>query len=92
MTELTANKITLSSEVLFQEIGGEAVLLDLGGKRYYRLDTVATRIWQLLEQNSDLPSIIQTLCGEFDVDEMVLRQDLSNFINSLSGAGLISLQ
>ena len=92
MTELTSNKITLSSKVLFQEIGGEAVLLDFEGERYYRLDTVATRIWQLLEHHSKLQSIIQTLCGEFDVDETVLRQDLSNFINSLAGAGLIFLQ
>ncbi|MFO1433614.1 MAG: PqqD family protein [Candidatus Competibacteraceae bacterium] len=91
MTELTFNKLSLSSKVLFQEIDGEAVLLDFAGERYYRLDTVATRIWQLLEQHSELEAIVQMLCAEFDVDEAVLRQDVDNFINSLAGAGLILL-
>ena len=92
MIESSSNKVTISSRVVFQEVGGEAVLLDLEGERYYRLDAVATRIWQLLEEYGDLQPVLQTLCGEFAVDETVLRQDLSNFISDLAGAGLISLQ
>jgi len=92
MTELSSNKVIISSKVLFQEVGGEAVLLDLAGERYYKLDAVATRIWQLLEQHGELQSIIQTLCSEFAVDEAVLRQDLSRFITDLTNAGLIVLQ
>ncbi len=91
MTELSSNKVAISSRVIFQEVGGEAVLLDLKGERYYRLDVVATRIWQLIEKYGDLQPVLQTMCGEFAVDETVLRQDLSNFINDLAGAGLISL-
>ena len=37
----------ISPGVLFQEIGGEAVLLDLASERYFGLDDVGTRIRQL---------------------------------------------
>ncbi len=34
-----------SGEVLQQEVGGEAVLLDLASESYFGLDPVGTRIW-----------------------------------------------
>ena len=37
------DQVQRSSEVLVQEVGGEAVLLDLASERYFGLDPVGTR-------------------------------------------------
>ena len=53
MTATTAN-VTLASrvivpdDVLFQELNGEAVILDLASERYFGLDGVGTRFWELI--------------------------------------------
>ena len=46
-------QVEISPEALFQELDGETVLLNLQSERYYGLDDVGTRMWQLLAENGD---------------------------------------
>ena len=46
-------KITISPEVMSQEVSGETVLLDLQSESYFGLDEVGTRIWQLLQEKEN---------------------------------------
>ena len=84
--------ITLSPEVISQEVSGETVLLDLQSENYFGLDEVGTRIWQLIRETSDLQAIYQTLLAEYDVSEERLQQDLDNLLAEISGLGLIRLE
>jgi len=83
-------KISVSPDVLSQEISGETVLLDLKSEGYFGLDRTATRIWQLLQENKSLEEVHDTMSAEFEVDPEVLRADLSNHLSELEAAGLIS--
>ena len=84
--------VTRSPQVISQEISGETVLLDLESECYFGLDTVGTRIWQLIETSSDLLSIFNTLLEEYEVEESRLRGDLETLINDVRDRGLISLE
>jgi hypothetical protein len=42
-------KFSVSPEVLFQEVSGEMVLLDLASENYFGLDEIGARISGLLE-------------------------------------------
>ena len=84
-------KVTISKEVLSQEVDGETVLLDLKGESYFGLDEVGTRIWQLLNEGSDLRSVFDTLLNEYEVDEKQLDKDLQDHLAQLVEAELISL-
>ena len=83
--------ITLSPEVISQEVSGETVLLDLESENYFGLDEVGTRIWQLLNEGSNLQNVLNTLLTEYEVDEQQLKKDLQDHITQLVDAGLISL-
>jgi hypothetical protein len=74
---------------LFQEVEGELVLLDMQGERYYTLDDVGTRCWQLLADHGDIDRVVAAMLTEFDVDEATLRSDLDALIAKLSAAGLV---
>ena len=84
--------ITLSPDVISQEVSGETVLLGLQSENYFGLDEVGTRIWQLIRETSDLQAIYQTLLAEYDVSEERLQQDLDNLLAEISGLGLIRLE
>jgi hypothetical protein len=75
--------------VLFQEIEGETVLLDLEGGRYFGLDSVGTRFWALLAEDGDVDSVVSRLLAEFDVEENRVRADMAALVARLEGAGLI---
>ena len=86
------NQIALSPEVLFQELDGQSVLLNLQDEHYYGLDDVGSRAWQLLAEGREMDSVVQDLLAEYDVDEADLRRDLADLIGKLAEAGLVAVQ
>jgi len=84
--------ITLSPDVISQEVSGETVLLDLESENYFGLDEVGTRIWQLIKETDDLEAIFRTLLAEYDVSEERLQGDLDTLLGEIAGLGLVKLE
>ena len=84
------NRVAVEEEVLFQELEGEMVLLDLKSGFYYGLDGVGARMWQLLSDSSDVETAVHALRAEYDVDEESLRTDLAMLISKLVDAKLLT--
>lgn len=82
--------VTVSDQVLSQQVSGETVLLDLASEQYFGLDEVGSRFWELLNQGKTFESIISLMSTEFDVSPVQLEQDLEELIVQLSAAGLVS--
>jgi len=77
---------------MFQEIGGEGVILDLASSTYFGLDEVGVRLWQLLQVNPDLQAACDTLLSEYDVEPDQLEQDLLKLVAQLCEAGLAKVE
>ncbi|WP_176722409.1 PqqD family protein [Candidatus Thiosymbion oneisti] len=84
-------EITISSKLLFQELGDETVLLDLENELYYSLDEVGMRLWQLFAENGNPEAAMKQLLTEYDVDEARLRKDMHVLIDELREAKLITV-
>ena len=67
--------LTLSPDAMAQEVNGETVILDIRSEQYFSLDVVGTRVWQLLQAQTPLESIVDTLLEEFEVDEATILPD-----------------
>ena len=83
--------ISVSSEVLFQEISGEIVLLDLASESYFGLDEIGARIWGLLGEDKNQGQILDVLLQEYEVDKKTLEGDLAELMGELLEAGLIGV-
>lgn len=75
--------------ILFQELDGEAVLLNLDKGEYYGLNIVGARAWALLAEPYGLGSLVEALLDEFDVQREVLQADLDVFLHDLLQEGLV---
>ena len=82
--------ITLSPQVIFQELDKEAVLLDLNGEAYYGLDEVGKRLWQLLAENGDFEAAVAKMLKEFEVEEDELREELLALLEDMAQADLVA--
>ena len=89
MDEHGAARITVPQSVLHQEIDSETILFDVEAGRYYGLNEIGTRIWQLAQQHGAVAPIVATLLEEYAVDEATLRGDIEGLIGQLVAAGLI---
>ena len=82
------SRISVGHNVQFQEVDGEAVLLNLESGKYFGLDQVGTRMWQLLTEHGQVESALRLLLQEYDVTEDRLQQDLIALIDQLASHGL----
>lgn len=85
----TDQVFTVSSDVLFQEVAGETVLLDLNSESYFGLDEVGTRIWALLNEGRTPGDMVAVLLEEYEVDRATLEADVRSLLESLLEAGLL---
>lgn len=91
MTVALSSKVEISPDVLCQEVSGEMVLLDLKSEAYFGLDTTGARIWQLLQSQSHLGTVLDTMLDEFEVERDQLAEDLKKLVDGLLDAGLVSI-
>ena len=82
----------IAPDVLVRELAGESVILDLKTQRYYGLDEVGTRIWQLLRERRRADLVFRAMLDEFEVGDAEFRRDFTSFLGDLEDAGLIELE
>lgn len=82
-------KFKVSEDVVFRDVAGEAVLLDLASGMYFGLNDIGTRIWHLIADHGSADEIVATLLTEYEVDESHLRKDVDALIHQLIEKGLL---
>ena len=81
--------VAVNGEVVFRDIDGEAVLLDIGRGTYFGLDPVGTRVWQALVDHGCARPVVEALLEEFDVAPATLESDIMQLLQELSTNNLI---
>ncbi|MBN2613957.1 MAG: lasso peptide biosynthesis PqqD family chaperone [Bacteroidales bacterium] len=76
---------------LFSEIDGEVVMLSVENSEYYGMDTVGSRIWQLLENPLSFKSLVDALLEEYEVTEEQCTANTHTFIEQLAEKGLVEI-
>lgn len=70
-------------------IGDDTVLLSLERNDYFGMNTVGSRIWELLETPQPVSELCQTLQKEFSVSPDECVPDVLEFLNQLATDGLV---
>ena len=85
------SEVRATDNVLFQDLHGEGVLLNLKTGVYFGLDPVGARIWQLLEKPTILSRILESLLTEYDVAREPCAQDLLVLVAEMEQQELVAL-
>lgn len=95
---VTASTVALDSVVVASKdqmassIGGETVILGLSAGRYFGLDDVGSRVWQLVQQPVSLRAICDTIVREYDVDLSTCEGDVVRIVGEMLSAGLVEVR
>ncbi len=76
-------------DVLAAHLAGEAVLLDLGAKRYYRLNESAAVIYRALEDGLGRDGAIARVLESFDVDHATAAAAVDETRKDLAARNLL---
>ena len=78
-----------SPDVLAAHLSGEAVLLNLNDKSYYRLNETAAIVWAALEKGESREQILSSLTTQYDVAADEAERDMNRVIDDMKSRNLI---
>lgn len=88
----TSAVVRLGKNVLIQEVGEGAVLLNLNTELYFTLDEVGTRMVKTLQECGSLAEAADKLVQIYEVDKDRLLEDLTRLVEECQGNGLLEVK
>jgi hypothetical protein len=93
MSDVTLeSRISRREEILTADMSGETVMLSMERGMYYGMQTVATFIWDLIEQPRTIAEVSDAVVAHFDgAERQQCQQDVLAFVNDLRREELIDV-
>jgi hypothetical protein len=85
------DRVAVPAHVLIRFLDNESVLLNIESERYFGLDQVGTRMWQLATAAPRIEVAYQQLLDEYDVEAGLLRSNLTELLERLVENGLLEI-
>ena len=87
------HKVTVSPEILLEDMDGELALLHLQTEEYFTLNKTGTRMVDLLtEVDGSVQAVYDCLQARYEVDPKQLQQDLLAYYGTLADQGILRVQ
>ncbi len=81
--------IRISDDVVFRQLEGEAVILNLETGVYFGLNEAGTRIWSLLQEDGSLERVVERMQNEYAVSAEALQEDVLRLVDQMLEKGLV---
>jgi hypothetical protein len=88
-TLVESNMIVAAKDQIGCNLGDEEVILDLTRGIYYGLNSVGSRIWELVQAPITVEEIIDAVSSEYSVDRTECKEDVCGFLLEMAEHGLL---
>lgn len=82
--------VSYRSDIDTTDLDGDKVMMDLEKGQYFALNSVASRIWEVMESPKKVSEIVDILLQEYYVDRETCEKSVIEFIEGLDNAEIIS--
>ncbi|MCK5679644.1 lasso peptide biosynthesis PqqD family chaperone [bacterium] len=91
--QLTATSvIARNRELVSSDIDGEVVMMSIENGKYYGLDLIGSRIWELIEKPLPVSDLIDQLLLEFKVERETCEKDVIYFLQKLDDDNMLEIK
>ncbi len=80
-----------ADDIIASDMDGETVMMSLENSAYYGLDTIGSRIWELIALPTSVAQVCSMLVTEFDVALETCQADVLELLNHLYAEKLITV-
>jgi Coenzyme PQQ synthesis protein D (PqqD) len=85
------SSVKIPDDVVYRDLEGEAVILNLETGVYFGLNQVGTRMWALIQEHGSLGPVFDAIQKEYEVPPAVLERDLLQLVADLRGKRLVTV-
>jgi hypothetical protein len=83
-------KIQRAGDIPAAYLGESLLMMSIEQGQYFSLNGVGARIWELLEDPTTQPALVELLVGEYEVPEDLCAAQVGNFLAGLRQRGLLA--
>lgn len=87
----TSTRVVRDPELYAAQLDGETVMMNLETSRYYGLNRVGSRVWELLAQPMSVSELCGTLQDEFEVTPEACEQEVAALVQKLVDEKLVRI-
>jgi hypothetical protein len=73
------------------EIDNEKVMMNISKGQYYALNSVGSKIWDVIEDKRTVREVVSILLSEYEIDQKNCEESVMNFLGSLQNEDLIEV-
>lgn len=84
-------RFTRNSRTISGRLHDEMVMMDIEQGKYFSLNPVATRIWDLLENALTIDEICGYLADEYEVEMLRCRAEVGELLKEMERLGLVEI-
>jgi len=81
--------IQRDSKLITSKMDGETVMMSINNGEYYGLDTIGSRIWELIENPISVENLIAKLRCEYDIEIAQCEHDTTIFLQQMANKNLL---
>lgn len=77
------------NELIEAELDEDLVMLDVEQGKYFALNSIGKRIWELLSEARTKEELMTILLNEYEVEPKLCEEELSIYLKSIKKANLL---
>ena len=83
------NKPARRRDIVWREVDGETVIISPDNRVMHTLNDVGSRIWGLIDGDTDVNDISAVLCREFEGNREDIERDVHDYLGNLRQLNLL---
>lgn len=92
MIEITSETtISRSQDQVSKKLEAATIIMHIEEGKYYNLNRVASRIWEIIDQPKTISQLMDQLLSEFEITQEDCERDLKELVANLTDLGLIQV-
>ncbi|MDB4834957.1 PqqD family protein [Cyclobacteriaceae bacterium] len=85
-------KFVQNKEILTTELDDSLMMMSIQAGKYFELNPVSKRIWELVESPQSEAEIVKQLLDEFDVSEEQCKQEVAEHLSILKAKHILLIE
>jgi hypothetical protein len=85
-------QLSRNPALVHTELDGHTMMMSIEAGKYFSLNRMGSRIWQLIERPVRAADVVTTLEREFEIDAEQCRAETFAFLEGLHAKGLVVVE
>ena len=87
----TKSIVNQIEDIVASDIDDEVVMMSVEQGQYYGLDSIGSRVWELIAKPIKVSELIADLLLKYDVDREACERDVLAFLEELNEDGILKV-